>query len=64
MVLDKEVIVFDDEIFEIGEAVFTLTRLIEFCFLFTIKHLEYPALTLAQYIEGESERKLDKIARF
>ena len=35
MILDKEVIIFDDEILEIGKAVFTLTRLIEFCFLFT-----------------------------
>ncbi len=76
---DKEVIVFDDEILEIGEAVFyahvnrvkeVVSGLVppnhcgECDYCKTIKHLEYPALTLAQYVEGESKRKLDKIARF
>ena len=75
--LDKPV--FDDEILEIGEAVFYAhinrvkevvsglvppTHCGECDYCKTIKHLEYPALTLAQYIEGESKRKLDKIARF
>ena len=76
---DKEIIVFDDEILEIGEAVFYAhinhikevvsglvppTHCGECDYCKTIKPLTYPALTLAQYIEGESKKKLDKIARF
>lgn len=76
---DKEIIVFDDELLETGEAVFyahiqRVKEVVEglvppkHCgecdYCKTIKHLEYPALTLAEYIEGESKRKLDKIVGF
>lgn len=76
---DKEIIVFDEELLETGEAVFyahiqRVREVVEglvppkHCgecdYCKTIKHLEYPALTLAQYIEGESKRKLDKIVGF
>ena len=73
---DKEIIVFDEELLETGEAVLyahiqRVKEVVEglvppkHCgecdYCKAIKHLEYPALTSAQYIEGESKRKLDKI---
>lgn len=76
---DKEIIVFDDEILETGESVFLahIARVkdvvqgfvppkhrgeCDYCK--TIKRLEYPPLTLAQYLEGASKSKLDKMIGF